>query len=170
MAVEIGERVSDPGASAEIVDALAHRVERAVQVAIPKQPRDPREACRKHKRLEVFAASDRVGEDHQEPRVALHRTAHVADEHQRPSAYSWTAMKQTHHLAARPNRVASGAAQVKAPGMRRPQASGLALGHAPRRGLEQLAYLLGLLPGHLLEVLVPQQLLRAIAARACGHR
>src|SRR5450759_3616030 len=39
-----------------------------------------------------------------------------------------------------------------------------------RRLLEEAPYLLCLLPGHLLEVLVPQQFLGAIAARARGHR
>src|SRR5450759_3059963 len=110
MAIEIRQRVADAGASAEIVDALAHRVERTVQVAIAKQPRDPSEPCREHERFEVLAARDRVGEDHQQARVALHRTAHVADQNQRPSPHPRAAVEQLDQLAARPDGVARSAA------------------------------------------------------------
>src|SRR5437588_9713656 len=44
--------------------------------------------------LEVFAPCDRVGEDHQEPRVAFHRTADVADQNDRSPLHTRLASEQ----------------------------------------------------------------------------
>src|SRR5438309_6913080 len=112
--VEIPDRVAAPAPAAEVVDAFAHRVAGAVEVSIAQQPRAPRQSRREDEGLEVFAPRDRVGEDHQEPRVALHRAAHVADQHQRPAADARFPPEKGHQLAARADGVTRRTPQVDA--------------------------------------------------------
>src|SRR5258708_7891974 len=131
MAVEIGQRLADAGASTEIVDALAHGLEAAIEVSIAKQSSDPRKSRREYEGFHILPARDSVREDHQQPRVALHRTAHVADQHQRPSAYPRPAVEQAHQLAARPDRMACGAPKIDPSRPRRAKAPRLALGDSP---------------------------------------
>src|SRR5947209_8432469 len=56
LAVEVAEGVADACAAAEVVHALAHRIERPVEVAVPEQPRDAREAGREDERLQILSA------------------------------------------------------------------------------------------------------------------
>src|SRR5205823_13063208 len=113
-AVEVTKRVADASSTAEVVHTLADRVEGAVEVAVAKQPRDPCEPGREDECLQVLAARDRMGEDHQQPRVALHRPAYVADEHERPAPHPRLAAKKGHQLAAGADRVPRRPAQVDA--------------------------------------------------------
>src|SRR5712671_6986706 len=123
--VEVSQRVADASPSAEIVYPLAHRFERAVQVAIAEQSGDSRQARREHERLKILATVDRVREDHQEARVALHRTAHVADENERPPPHSRLPVEEAHQLPTRPNRMTRRTAKVDATAARRTQAARL---------------------------------------------
>src|SRR5581483_4337825 len=162
--VEVSQRVTDPGTAAEVVHALADRVERSVQVAVAKQARDPGQPRRENERLEVLPARDRVGEDHEQARVALHRAAHVAKQDQRTPAHPGPPSEQRHDLPAGMDRLSRRAAKVEPSRARRAQSSRPALRDPPRSLLEQPAHLLRLLPRHVLEVLVAQQLLRAVTA------
>src|SRR5712691_13538562 len=104
-AIEVGERLADASASAEIVHPFAHRRERLVEVAVAKQSRYPGEPGREHESLEVFAARDCVREDHQDARITLHRAADVAHEDERPPPQPRAPIEQAHELAARTDRV-----------------------------------------------------------------
>src|SRR5713226_3251763 len=104
-AIEVGERLADASASAEIVYAFAHRRERLVEVAMAQQSRDPGEPGREHEGLEVFTARDCVREDHQHARVTLHRAADIAHEHERPPPQPRALVEQAHELAAGTDRV-----------------------------------------------------------------
>src|SRR5205814_8465078 len=105
----------------------------------------------------------------QEPRIALHRAAHVADQHERPPPHTRTAVEECHQLPTRPDRVAGGAAKVDASVARWSQAACPALGDPPGRLFQQPPHLLGLGPRHLFEILLPEQLLGAVTTRACGE-
>src|SRR4029077_6688070 len=129
-----------------------------------------RQPRREDESLEVLASGDGVGEDHQEARVPFHRPADVADQDQRPAAEPWTPTVQPHQLPARTDGVSRCSAQVDPAALGRPQTARLTLGHPPRRLFEQAPDLLGLLPGHLVEVLVAEELLRAVAAGAGWNR
>ncbi len=131
-----------------------------------QQPGDARQSRGEDESLEVFAPRDRVSEDHEQSRVALHRAAHVADEDQRPSSHTRLTTEESHELTARADRMAGRTPQVDPAHARRAQAPGPPFRHPPGRLLQQAPDLLGLGPGHLLEVFVAEQLLGAVAARA----
>src|SRR5260370_1185953 len=150
-------RVADARAAAEVMHALAHRFERAIEVAVSEEACDSRQPRREHERLQVFAASDGVGKDHQQPRVPLHRTADVADQDKRPPPHTRLAAKQGHQLPAGADRLARRSPEVDAPAAVRPQAPRAPLGDPPWPLLEEPPHLLRLLPRHLFEGLVPQQ-------------
>src|SRR5467141_1459189 len=105
LAIEFAERGADARAAAEVVHALADRVEHLIDVALANQASDAREPRRENERLEVLAARHRVSKDHQQPGVALHRSADVADEHQRPTPHRRTPPEELDELAARPDRM-----------------------------------------------------------------
>src|SRR5579864_9405792 len=165
-AVELTECIADARAAAEVVHAFAHRVKSAVEVAMAEQARDSRQPRREYKRLQVFPPRDGMGKDHQQSRVALHRAAHVADQHQGPPPDPRSAPEQRHQLSAGANRVSRRAPEVDAPRPSRPKAPRPPFRDTPRRLLEEPPHLLGPPPCHLFEVLVPEELLGAVATRA----
>src|SRR6266851_4950607 len=164
-AIEIRKRVADASAPAEVMHSFAHGGEGAIEVAMAQQPGDAREASREHEGFEILAARYGVRKDHEQARVALHRAAHVTDQDERPPAQPRPAPEQPHELAAGTNCVPGGSPQVDRARPRRTQASRAAFGHTPGRLLEQAPDLLGLLPGHRIEVLLAQKLLGAVSAR-----
>src|SRR5712691_9385661 len=132
LAIEIAERGADARAAAEVVYALADGIEHLVDVTLAQQARDAREPRRENEGLEVLAPRHRVGKDHQQPRVALHRSADVADEHQRPAPHRRTPPEELDQLAARPDRMPRRAAEVDTSRACRAHAASAPLGHAPR--------------------------------------
>src|SRR3981081_1629345 len=58
MTVEIRKRLADASASTEIVDALAHGLEAAIQVSIAKESSDPRESRREDEGFHILPARD----------------------------------------------------------------------------------------------------------------
>src|SRR5207237_9088944 len=94
------------------------------------------------------------------------RAAEVTEKDGRPGPPPRLGPKKGHQLAAGADRVPRRAAQVDAARARGTQPARAPLGHPPRRLLEQAPHLLGLRPCHLVEILVPKKLLRAVAARA----
>src|SRR5579884_996452 len=166
--VEVGQRLADPGAPAEVVDLPAHLVQRPIDVAAAQHARDACEAGGEHEGLDVLAAGHGVGEDQEQPRVALHGAADVAEQHQRATAQARPAVQQPHQLPAGADGLPGRAPEVHLAMSRRPQPARAALGHPPGRLLEQPLHLLRLLPGEVLEVLLAEQLLGAVARAAGG--
>src|SRR6202521_5959262 len=167
--VEGAERVADARATAEVVHALAHRFERPVEVTLAQQARDAGQPRREDESLDALAARDGGGEDQEEPRVAFHRAAHIADEHQRPPPDARLAPEESHQLAARANRVTGRSPEVDASGGSGSKPARAPLRHPPWRLLQESLDLFRLRPRHLLEVLVAQQLFCAVTAGARGE-
>src|SRR6266851_1811418 len=178
-AVEVGQHPSKVVESLHVVhgeEVIAIRKrgrhapgERLVEVAMAQQSRDPGQPGREDEGLEVFAARDRVREDHQHARVTLHRAADIAHKHERPPPQPRALVEQTHELAAGTDRVPGRPPQVDCARPRRAKPAGLAFGDTPRRLRKQALDLLGLLPRHRVEVLVAKQLLGGVAARGLRH-
>src|SRR5205807_2614606 len=83
--VEGLDRLADARAARPVVDRRRHPVERGVDVMAAEQARDAGEPRGEDKGLDPRAGVfERVGKIQQQPRVALHRAADVAEKYQRP--------------------------------------------------------------------------------------
>ncbi len=90
-AVERLDRLADARPARPVVDRRRHPVERRVDVVTAQQTGDAGQARGEDKRLNASAGVlERVGEIQQQPRVALHRPADVAEQDQRPRPESRT--------------------------------------------------------------------------------
>src|SRR5215831_590478 len=151
--VELGKGLANSSATAEVVDGPADLGEGEVHVAAPQKTGDPGQPRGEDERLNVLTASDGVGEDQQQPRVALHRSADVAQQHDRAAPEAALAVKQPDQLAARADGVTGRAAEVdQAPGGR-PQAPGATFGDPPRSLSQEAFNLFRLEPGEIVEIL-----------------
>src|SRR5579884_2044818 len=164
--VEVGQGLADPGAAAEVVDLLAHLVEGLVDVSPAQHAGEP---GGEHEGLDVLTTRHRVGEDQEQAGVALHGAAHVAEQHQGAAPQAGAAVQQPHQLPAGADGLPGRAPEVHLAVPRRTQPARAPLGHSPGCLLEQPLHLLHLLPGEVLEVLLAEQLLGAVARAAGRH-
>ena len=77
--------VGDARPAADVVHLTGDVVECGVDVAVAEEMRDSGQVCRKREGLDPLAPADRMREHQQMARVSVHRTADVAEDHDRSS-------------------------------------------------------------------------------------
>ena len=169
VALERVQRVGDARPAADVVHLVGNVVERGVDVAVAEQVGDSGQMCRKREGLDALAPADRMREHEQVARVSVHRTADVAEDHDRPALGARARAREALRVAALARRGSHGAAQLDRAATIGAQAPGPSLRDPPRRLAEQPAHRRELVPAHLAKVALAEQLLGAVP-RARGRR
>ena len=111
--MELLDRSPNPGSPRPVRHRLRDRSERGVRSARAQLFRDSREPRRKQERLDPMVPQrQRVGEVQKHARVALHRAAHVAEDHEWTRTQTPRSPRERHYFAARAQTVGNRAPQV----------------------------------------------------------
>ncbi len=99
--MELFDGSANPRPSRPVRHRPRHRRECSVRSRHAELPRDSRELGGEEERLDsAVAPRHGVCEVQEHARIALHGTAHVAQEHERPWAHASCPSRQLHHIAA----------------------------------------------------------------------
>ncbi len=163
--VERPDRFANPSAARPVRHGVAQLVQRFVDVSMAQMVGNAGQACAEHEGLD-FHSGEPMGqgmdEVQQHARVWLHRTTDVAQNHQRSLAQDAGAVRQGQQLAAVAQIIAHHVPQIE-PAVPAPAITPrAALSHPPLEGSHGPPGGLRFLPRHLAEVLLANQLNRAV--------
>src|SRR5471032_2246379 len=169
--VERPESLADACAARPVGNDMRDLAQCPVEIPFPQLPRDARQPRAEYERFHLLleSAGQPVSEQQQEARVALHRSADVGDDHQRPRLDLWRTLCPVEDLTTVSEVAANRAPEIEQAAVAGPPARGLPFSDPPYDLGHQDPHGLDLLPCQLAEVLLPENLPFAVGERRLQH-